>query len=220
MIDEYESFWSSRPFFETHHIFELGIWEGGSIAFWSEYFRPKKHVGIDIKHKQDSKYFQRYITSRRLGERIKTYWGTKQEDSKKIRQIVENEFSGPLDLVIDDASHMYEFTKISFETLFPFVRSGGLYVIEDWAWSHWGEFQELSHPWSRRTPLTKLIFELVEATGSSRALIGSVSIFQGFVVIERGEIESARLYEFRVENFISRRPEVPWYQRIRKKKTK
>ena len=38
----------------------------------------------------------------------------------------------PLDLVIDDASHLYGPTMASFEVLFPRLRPGGLYVIEDW----------------------------------------------------------------------------------------
>jgi hypothetical protein len=50
---------------------------------------------------------------------------------------VAHEFSAPLDLVIDDASHIYGPTKASFQALFPLLRPGGLYLIEDWAWAHW-----------------------------------------------------------------------------------
>jgi hypothetical protein len=38
----------------------------------------------------------------------------------------------PLDLVIDDASHLYGPSLATFETLFPALREGGLYVLEDW----------------------------------------------------------------------------------------
>lgn len=214
LVDQYAKFWSLRRDFRPQNIFELGIWDGGSIAFWFECFQPEKHVGIDILKKQDSLYFWRYISSRGLEERIKTYWTTDQADSERLWQIVKNEFSGPLDLVIDDASHMYEPTKTSFETLFPLLRPGGLYVIEDWAWSHWKEFQAPDHPWATETPLTKLIFELVEVIGtgrsssSSRPLIANLTVFQGFAVVERGEFELlAEPIEFKLEDFISRRPE-------------
>ena len=40
----------------------------------------------------------------------------------------------PLDLVMDDASHLGPQTRASFETLFPRLRAGGLYIIEDWSW--------------------------------------------------------------------------------------
>lgn len=218
LVDQYAQLWSAKGQFRPQNILELGMWDGGSIVFWFECFHPKKHVGIDLSQRGDSKYFQRYITSRGLEGRIKTYWGTDQADSERLQEIVRNEFGVAsqdhgheragvvLDLVIDDASHMYKPTKTSFETLFPLLCPGGLYVIEDWAWAHWEEFQAPHHPWATETELTKLIFELVEAIGSSKALIASLSIFQGFAAVERGEIGSAELGEFKIERYISSRP--------------
>ena len=214
LIDQYAMFWSVRPQFRVHNILELGIWGGGSMALWHAYFQPEKLVGIDISVEGDTKYFQEYIASRGLGERLKTYWGINQADPQKLRQIVRKEFSYPLDLVIDDASHMYQLTKTSFETLFPLLRPGGLYVIEDWAWAHWKEFQVSGHPWSTRTPLTKLIVELVKATGSSRGLVESMSIFQGFAVVERSHCASPTREEFKIEKFISRRPNTTIFPRL------
>jgi hypothetical protein len=40
-----------------------------------------------------------------------------------------------MNLVVDDASHTYEDTKASFETLFPLLQPGGIYAIEDWSWA-------------------------------------------------------------------------------------
>ena len=54
-----------------------------------------------------------------------------------LASIVAKEFEGePIDLVIDDASHLLEPTRASFEVLFPRLRTDGLFVIEDWAWEH------------------------------------------------------------------------------------
>ncbi len=206
MTDLYGEFWSLRKDFRPQNILELGMWDGGSVVFWFEYFQPQKHIGIDIQPKQDSRYFKQYITSKGLTDRIKTYWSTNQADSAGLREIINKEFSGPLDLVIDDASHMYELTKKSFETLFPLLRPGGLYVIEDWPWGHWKKFQASDHPWAAEVELTKLIFELVEAAGSSPALIANITITGGFAVVERGKIEAATLNEFEIEKFITRRP--------------
>src|SRR5215207_423787 len=53
----------------------------------------------------------------------------------RLGAIVADEFGDEeLDLVIDDASHRLEPTRTSFETLFPRLRDGGLYLIEDWKW--------------------------------------------------------------------------------------
>lgn len=79
--------------------------------FWFEYFHPEKIFGIDRTQRTDSKYFQRYTTEGDRARRIRTYWGTDQADRKRLQEIVNDEFEGPFDLVIDDASHMYELTK-------------------------------------------------------------------------------------------------------------
>jgi len=208
LVDQYAKFWSRRGTCSLKNILELGMWDGGSIAFWFELFGPEKHVGVDSQRRTDSDYFRWYVASRGLGARISTYWGTDQADETALWDIAEREFSGPLDLVIDDASHRYGPTKASFETLFPLLRPGGLYIIEDWAWAHWSEFQGPSHPWANETELTRLIVQLVELTGSSTEVIGSVVVYQGFAAVERGDAAfgSGR---FEIESHISRRSPAP-----------
>ena len=122
-----------------------------------------------------------------------------------MREIVVDEFAGALDLVIDDASHKYGPTKASFEAVFPLVRPGGLYIIEDWAWAHWSAFQSPDHRWARHEALTTLIFEVTEALGSAPDVVASIAIFQGFAVIERGDAELPD--DFRLSGHITRRPE-------------
>lgn len=209
LIDQYAQFWEMRKDFTPKNILELGMFDGGSVAFWFEYFEPQKHVGVDIQQRQDSPYFCEYIKSRELENRIKTFWNTDQGDANELRQIVEQEFSGPLDLVIDDASHMYDLTRKSFLTLFPLLRPGGLYVIEDWAWGHWKQFINPDHPWSKKTPLTQLVIELIETTGSTqgnwtdKAVISSLTVYQGFVVVEKGK-EQVSHTDFELEDYINR----------------
>jgi cephalosporin hydroxylase len=205
LVAQYERFFSTRPDFRPQNILELGLWDGGSVAFWFEGFHPKKQIGIDIQQRADSEYFARYVTDRGLGERIKTYWGVDQSDAKALRKIVDQEFEGPLDLVIDDASHLYEQTKSSFECLFPLLRTGGLYFIEDWAWEHWKDFSSPDHPLAKLDSPTKLVVELLEATGTSTSLIASLTIYQGFTVIERGEAELSGEASFELSNHIWRR---------------
>ena len=213
LIDQYARFMSLKRNFSARNILELGVFDGGSAVFWFEIFRPSKLVGVDITKGKDSEYFQRYVAANDLNEKIKIYWGTDQSDAKRLRDIANSDFSGSLDLVFDDASHAYEPTKSSFETLFPFLRPGGLYIIEDWAWGHWEDFHGPASPFAKATEPTKLIFELVEATGSaisqaagnSTVLLPSLSIFQGFAVIERGAVDLPKGGEFKLEDYICRR---------------
>lgn len=208
LMDQYARFWTLKPQFSPKNIIEFGIWDGGSTALWFEYFKPQKLVAIDIMPKNDSDYFRRYLKSRGISENIKTYWNIDQTDSKKIIPIIEEEFDEPIDLVIDDASHAYEATKITFEMIFPLLRPGGLYIIEDWAWGHWKDYQSLDHPFlGKMIEPTKLLFELVEATGSSTKFIASLIVFEGFVAIERGNKRFEAFSEFNLEKSISRRPQ-------------
>src|SRR5579871_431440 len=57
LIDQYRAFWTTRPDFRPRRILELGMWDGGSAAFWFEQFQPEKFVGVDIADREDSPYF-------------------------------------------------------------------------------------------------------------------------------------------------------------------
>src|SRR5689334_23959377 len=48
LVDQYARFWATRPGFRPQNVFELGIWDGGSIAFWFEHFQPARHVGVEL----------------------------------------------------------------------------------------------------------------------------------------------------------------------------
>jgi hypothetical protein len=188
LIEEFGRFWSIRPGFKATNVFELGVWEGGGTVFWFEWLQPDKHVAVDALEREDSPHFRRYVDERGLNDRIRTYWGIDQADSEKLLQIAAVEFSGPLDLVIDDASHELERTRASFDTLFPLLRPGGLYVIEDWNWGLVPAFaQDPANTWAAtRTAPTPMVVELVEQVGGSdRGDIACLTVFRNFVVIEK-----------------------------------
>ncbi len=216
LIDQYAKLWQSLGEFHPSNILELGIWDGGSVAFWCEYFKDhmRRYVAVDKATHGDSKYFSHYLASRNLEDRVRTYWGVDQADSAHLWEVVRDSFDGPLDLIIDDASHMYRATRKSFEALFPLLRSGGLYLIEDWAWAHWKEFQPADHPWGPEIPLTRLIVELVEATGTSTELIAGLRIHEGFAVVERGPMKIPDPTKFTLDRHILRRQEVSPLERI------
>ena len=70
-----------------------------------------------------------------------------------------------------------------FETLFPLLRSGGIYMIEDWIWETQACFREADHPWAEREGLVEFVrdFVLEIAKGSIRQL----TVLPGFAAIER-----------------------------------
>jgi SAM-dependent methyltransferase len=186
LIDDYLRFFASRQI-ECRRFLELGMWEGGSLAFWYELLRPQKIVGIDLRKWVESSYFKRYIAENKLRDTVKTYWEVNQADTQRVKAIVSAEFDGPLDLVVDDASHLYGPTLVSFQNLFPLTRPGGFYVIEDWAWEHWPVCFGSDLAKSDERGLTDLVSEIVQAAGTSNGFIKSITVYQGFAAIERGD---------------------------------
>jgi len=203
LVDAYERFFS-RYGGRFERVLELGLWDGGSLAFWFDALRPRKMVGVDIEARSDSAYFRRFVDEQKLHERVSTHWRTDQADGAALRRIVAREFDGPLDLVFDDASHLYAPTKSSFETLFPLLRPGGLYIIEDWAWKHWAAFA-LPRQWSPNANPTRLVVELAEAAGTDADVVAALHVHQGFVAVERGA--RALASPFRLDEHIHRRRE-------------
>ena len=204
LLEQFSSFWASTDF-RPRNVLEIGIWDGGSTALWYEALRPEKLVAIDLLQRGDGPYFRRYLDQRDLHDRIVTRWGVNQADRATLLKILDEDFGGKLDLVIDDGSHLYEPTRASFETLFPRLPAGGLYIIEDWAWEHWPEFQDPKHFWAGEESLKLLVDDLVAATGTSRTLIKRMSVHEGFVVIERGDGHE-RPENFVLADHIRRRP--------------
>jgi len=204
LVDQYVSFFRSpaEPI-RCDNLLELGLFDGGSVPFWFEALGPKKHVGIDIRERSDTRYFEKYTSQEGRRGRIETHWGTSQDDAARLGAIVDTAFGGDLlDLVIDDASHLYEQSRASFEILFSRVRPGGYYILEDWAWSHW---RGLEQSFAGHKPLTQLVFEVIEALGStSHRLIVDMHICSGFVAIRRGWTSAGELGAFDLDRFIYR----------------
>jgi Methyltransferase domain len=206
LVEQYLAYFASlaEPV-RCDHLVELGLYDGGSVPFWFETFEPHKHLGIDIREGKDTPYFEKYASQEGRRGRIEIHWGTSQADPIRVGRLVDEAFAGePLDVVIDDASHLYAESRASFELLFPRLRPTGLYIIEDWAWFHWrGEERNFAG----RKPLTQLIFDLVEALGSnSHRLILNVHLSSGFAAIRRGWSSRAELEPLCLDRAIYRHP--------------
>ena len=174
---------------EPRSIVEVGSYDGASSAFLAEIARPARVVAIDVRPEPTSALTD-FITRRGLAGALTPHYGVDQSDTARLREIVDDAFGatsfdgGALDLVIDDASHLVDPTRATFNCLFPRLREGGLYVIEDWAWAH-SAFAARG-AWADQRPLTALVFELVLACGSHPRYISSVNVTLDYTVVERG----------------------------------
>lgn len=170
------------------HIIELGIMEGGSTALLLELAHPRRMVAIDRKPPTQPA-LRDYVSRRGLEEVVHIHDDVDQADRDRLAAIVEAAFGDqPLDLVVDDCSHMYEATRASFNALFPLLRPGGIYIIEDWPWAH---EQPVADQWANEVPLTRLIVEFVIASACAQDLIAEIRIDPDSVRLMRGDANLA-----------------------------
>ncbi len=149
-------------------IVELGIATGGSAALLAALAPNAKVVAVDIA--PDAPALSSHIEYWGLESRLRPYFEVDQGDRETLRRIIFDEFGDePIDLVIDDASHQLDLSRASMEILFPRVRPGGCYIVEDWAWSHIDLRAVLPDaPVPEGRPLTILIVEMLMALGTGR----------------------------------------------------
>lgn len=103
-------------------ILELGIQGGGSLELWRDAFPGGVVVGLDLNPSPVP-----------TSEQIRTYQGF-QQDPRLLDLIAAECAPDGFDIIIDDASHMGEYTLASFWHLFPrHLKTSGLYVLDDWS---------------------------------------------------------------------------------------
>lgn len=166
--DIYEAYFSTlhnRPI----NILEIGIgakggrWDArivhgrnkngaGSLKMWYEFLPKAKIFAIDIN--ESTQY---------NNDRIRTFvvdQGSEEELRTFLKDIGDIEF----DVIIDDGSHRPDHQQFSFSILFPHLKDGGLYFIEDLYENGKGDKSRDRH--SVQTVLnTRAVFRTYQKTG-------------------------------------------------------
>jgi demethylmacrocin O-methyltransferase len=109
---------------------------GHSLQMWKRYFPFARITAIDI-----------YDKSALEERRVKIFRGS-QIDEEFLDGM--ERLAGPFDVIIDDGSHLNEHVTQSFRLLFPKLKDGGIYVVEDTQTSYWkdygGDSENLQNP--------------------------------------------------------------------------
>ncbi|MCF0071488.1 class I SAM-dependent methyltransferase [Dyadobacter sp. CY261] len=109
-------------------ILEIGVSHGGSIQLWKQFFGNDCQIfAIDINPE----------CSRLEEEGVKIFIGS-QADANFLNEVAHQ--IPDLDFVLDDGGHFMDQQSLSFEILFPKVKQGGQYIVEDTHTSYWPEF--------------------------------------------------------------------------------
>lgn len=176
MLDFYRRLAEHNP----RTIMEIGMFKGGSMVWYDKLYKPDMLVGIDL-NQHPIAALENY---RKDKPHIKTYYGRHQEKPGTRVTALES-FPYGIDLVVDDASHLYAQTKATFEMLFPMIRPGGHYVIEDWRWAHQPAYQGKDATWADQPAMSNLILELVIMAANNPA-IDSIHVESSLVCVRKG----------------------------------
>ena len=116
------------PIYERHfrryvdrpvRLLEIGCGDGGSLVMWKRYLGAYAHVvGIDTR--PECAQFAEHQIDIRIG---------RQGDAAFLAAVLA-EF-GPIDIVIDDGSHIMRDIADSFRVLYPRLDRNGVYMVED-----------------------------------------------------------------------------------------
>ena len=173
--DEYLDFYEEllgeyvdRPF----NLLEVGVFKGGSTLLFARRFPHARILGIDVEDPPAA--FHDELGASALSDRVRIALGS-QADVGFLHDAIDDWFGAePIDVVIDDASHLYDLTRATFDAIFPTrVRAGGVYVVEDWGCGYWPRWADGAADGAHGLP--RLVKELVDAV----ALEDRTRDFQG-----------------------------------------
>jgi len=146
---------------------------GESLRMWADYFPNAKIVGIDIHEKTIP-----------LPDNVMIAKGS-QIDMLFLSDIIQS--IGNPDIIIDDGSHINEHIIQSFRWLFPNLKSGGVYVVEDTETSYWEDYGDGIPP---NLPTTMNYFKKLADTLNSPIFpllndfnIKSIHFYKGLIFI-------------------------------------
>lgn len=150
--------------FKRIKLFEIGVGGydspmigGNSLRMWKSYFPFAKIVSLDI-----------YDKSKLQEKRIKIYKGS-QVDTELLDKIHEE--NGEFDLIIDDGSHINEHVIKSFEYLFPRLKMGGIYVVEDTQTSYWDHYGGSSEDFNQEGTIYSFFKGLIDGLNHMEFMI-------------------------------------------------
>jgi hypothetical protein len=170
------------------HLLEIGIYSGGSLDMWRDYFGPAARIyGVDIE--PSCRAYESESVRVFIGDQAdRAFW-------RKFRSDVPL-----LDIVIDDGGHLPEQQKVSLEELLPHLRPGGVYLCEDVHGAP-NEFASYAHGLAQKLNAFDAIVEnrddderrLVCPSTTFQSDIASIHFYPFVVVVEKN---AAPLAEF------------------------
>lgn len=154
---------------------EFGIDQGGSLQVWRYYLGPQARI-IGIDKESHTCYEEDRISCMVID----------QEDKEALSTIP------PVDIFIDDASHIMKHQIDTFEAVFPKMNHGGVYFIED---THTSYREQYSGGYKREGTLVEYFKSMTDSLNyledesiiphsSITSLIDSITFYRSLIVVK------------------------------------
>jgi hypothetical protein len=165
------------------HVLEIGVFSGGSLDMWQNYFGGASHIyGVDIE--PQCKAYEGDGVEILIGDQAdRAFWA-------RVKQQVPQ-----IDIVIDDGGHLPNQQMISFEELLPHLRPGGVYLCEDihgigngFACYIHRFAHDLNASHQAINDLENPERRIVCKTTPLQSAVGSIHLYPFVAVIERAEV--------------------------------
>ncbi|MFY0714765.1 class I SAM-dependent methyltransferase [Seonamhaeicola sp. NFXS20] len=150
--------------FKRNTILEIGVggYEdpyigGNSLRMWKSYFPFSKIYALDI---YDKSFLQE--------KRIKIFKGS-QVDYDFLDEIIKE--TGEPDIIVDDGSHVNEHVIKTFKHLFPKLKKGGIYVVEDTQTSYWEGYGGDSTNFDNKNTICGFFKSLIDCLNNEEFII-------------------------------------------------
>jgi hypothetical protein len=159
-----------------------GALGGESLRTWAAYFRRGRITGIDLYDK----------TALSAG-RVQVFQCS-QVDAPKLTELATAH--GPFDFIIDDGSHLNAHQIETFGILWPHLKDGGVYIVEDVQTSYWPAYgggalgtpgyEKSCMRWFKELTDSVNLPEFLEpAPGRLDAGIGSIAFHHNLIVLRK-----------------------------------
>jgi hypothetical protein len=146
---------------EVQKVIELGVKFGASLRMWADYFPSARVWGVDVEDRTGGQFDGSPQVHLLIGEAT----------SAAVARRLTEETSGEVDLIVDDASHEPEQVRAAYRRLFPLLRRGGVYVVEDvqpvgtghamWICRADGDYSFAGAAWTRPPFHTRVVLRLL-----------------------------------------------------------
>jgi len=135
-------------------LVEVGVFNGGSLFMWREYFGPQARIiGIDLN--PSAKMWEQHGFEIHIGDQAsEDFW---QDFFEKV---------GPVDVFIDDGGHTNLQQIATVHCAVEHIRDGGVLIVED---VHTSYFREFGNPWARS--FVGFASKIVDAVNSRAAAL-------------------------------------------------